>query len=407
MTPDAIAAHNAARERIGLAAIHVPGAGSGAVVRPSPIDADRFIRTAELAEASESLARSAPPDIDLVVAIPRSGLIPGGIVAAALHLPLAIVRNGEIVDAGHGVRLDPKPVRPRRVMLIDDTAAHGREMRRRLPAVRDAFPGSEVVRTVAFATPESVRSIDLAFAILPGPHWLEWNWQNAGHGQGCAYDFDGILCRDCTPEEDDDGPRYRRFLETALPLYLPRRSPIHTIVTARHERYRADTIAWLDRHRVSVKHLVMRDWPADHGRTWAAQVGEWKAEHYRRSGQPLMAESCPEQAGLIARLAGKPVLCPASGRVFRPPAEAVAPTPPGPGAWLGWGLHRVGFREAAGCSCAEDAAEMDRIGPDAVLADLEAWTDRLAAKPQAAHVPGRAIRLAIRLACHAAKRSAR
>ena len=96
----------------------------------------------------------------------------------------------------------------------------------------------------------------------------------------------------------------------------------------------------------------------------------------------------------------------AAGRE-RPPAEVVAPTPPGPGAWLAWGLHRVGFREAAGCSCAEDAAEMDRIGPDAVLADLEAWTDRLAAKPQAAHVPGRAIRLAIRLACHAAKRSAR
>ena len=95
-----------------------------------------------------------------------------------------------------------------------------------------------------------------------------------------------------------------------------------------------------------------------------------------------------------------------------PPVVAAAPIAEvsagsGPGDWLAWGLHRVGFREASDCSCAADAAEMNAIGPDAVLADLEAWTDRLAAKPQAAHVPGRAIRLAIRLACHAAKRSAR
>lgn len=88
-----------------------------------------------------------------------------------------------------------------------------------------------------------------------------------------------------------------------------------------------------------------------------------------------------------------------------PPHDANAP--PGPGAvlhrWLSSRPARLlGFGPAEGCSCSSDAAAMDAAGVAGVLADLDAWTDRLARKPQAANVPRRAIRWAIRRACRAA-----
>jgi orotate phosphoribosyltransferase len=182
--------------------------------------------------------------------------------------------------------------------------------------VRDAFPGARITRAAVYAHPRAFHLVDRCAFILDGLHYLEWNWCNAGHGAACAYDFDGILCRECTPEEDDDGPRYRRFLEAAEPLYLPRREPVPLVATGRHEKYRAETLAWLARHGVRADRLVMRDWEWTPDMDWQARVGTWKATLYRRSGCILFAESEPRQAAIIAQVSGMPVLCPAAGCVF-------------------------------------------------------------------------------------------
>ena len=34
-------------------------------------------------------------------------------------------------------------------------------------------------------------------------------------------DIDGVLCRDPSPEENDDGPRYEKFLTETNPLVIP------------------------------------------------------------------------------------------------------------------------------------------------------------------------------------------
>jgi len=75
------------------------------------------------------------------------------------------------------------------------------------------------------------------------------------------------------------------------------------------------------------------------------------------------------------------------------------PPPPGVGTALSKALSFVGIAGDGGCSCRSDAAEMDRVGAKAVLADIESWTDRLASKPQASGIPRAVIRTAIRAAC--------
>jgi uncharacterized HAD superfamily protein len=157
--------------------------------------------------------------------------------------------------------------------------------------------------------------VDLCVAAYPGMHFLEWNWANAGHGAACAYDFDGILCVECPPIDDDRDQRYLRFLESAAPLFLPRRLPVPLIVTGRHERYRPQTVAWLARQRVRVERLVMRDWDGAHD---PMRIAGFKARHYAASACGLFAESELAQAERINHLTGKPVLCPAAGRVYPP-----------------------------------------------------------------------------------------
>jgi hypothetical protein len=287
-------------------------------------------------------------------------------------------------------------------VIIDDTAAMGRAMGAASPIVQAAFPGASVARAVVYCHPQARHAVDLAVYELGGPHYLEWNFVNAGHGLGCAFDFDGILCEECPVEDNDNGPRYARFLKEAKPLYLPRRSQVPLIVTARHERYRDETVAWLDRYGVSTANVIMRDWDCP-DEEWIGRVAAWKGEHYIRSNLHLFVESEPAQAELIARTAGKPVLCPAAGRVFRPAVQPPQPSARGPGAVLhGW-LGHFPWLASEGCGCQSDAAEMDRAGPEGVLANLDMWADRLKAKPQAGLVPKILIKAVIKRACEAAK----
>ena len=142
--------------------------------------------------------------------------------------------------------------------IIDDTVASGASIR--LLKRRAHRIGRPHVLAVTFANPEASHLVDLFAVELPLPHFLEWNFFNSVHSPITALDFDGILCRDCRTEEDDDGPAYERFSSDAEPLYLPRRRPVPLIVTARLERYRSQTEQWLARWGIQCERLVMGPW---------------------------------------------------------------------------------------------------------------------------------------------------
>lgn len=312
-----------------------PRPATVASARPAPVplapgvpvlDEWDYITTDRLIADTHRLAARLPHSIDLVVAVARSGLLPGSLIATELHLPLMTVsRFGGLVDPGHGGRMaGHERGRHRHVLLIDDTAASGTEMRANLPTVRAAHPDAEITRAVVYGHPNALGAIDLCSAVYPGLHFLSWNWASAGHGAACAFDHDGILCRDFTPEECRDEASYRAAMATIEPLHLPRRRPVPLVVTARPESCRDLTEAWLDRWGVRVDKLVMWD---GEPHPPAEQIAPWKARHYAASSCAIFAESDPYQAERINALTGKPVLCPQAGRVFPPRAVELPPLP--------------------------------------------------------------------------------
>lgn len=311
-----------------------------------PLNDMDYVTTARLMRDTYTLAASVPPGVDMVVAIARSGLLPGSALAYALHVPLwTVSRHGGVINPGHGVRLENRPfAEPRHILLVDDTAASGREMTACRDLVAARFPGVTITRAVIYCHPQATGTVDLFVARYPGQHFLEWNWPNAGHGAACGYDFDGILCRDFTPEECSTWDRYTTAMEVMPPSHLlPRRTPVPLIATARPESTRGITEAWLDRHGVRVDKLLM--WPGDLHPP-AEEVGPWKSEAYKGSDCLLFAESEPTQAETIARLSGKPVLCPALERVI--PGSAPLPD-------LSPRRHGAALEAAKACEHREDS----------------------------------------------------
>ncbi|MCR4414632.1 MAG: phosphoribosyltransferase domain-containing protein, partial [Thermoguttaceae bacterium] len=107
-----------------------------------------YITTARLVTDTETLLGRLPPDIDAVVGIARSGLLPASVLACRLHVPLWSTGSGHpsaVVAAGGGIRMADGLAggqwrSPRHVLLCDDTAWSGHAMRTWLPVVRSAFP---------------------------------------------------------------------------------------------------------------------------------------------------------------------------------------------------------------------------------------------------------------------------
>lgn len=276
------------------------------------LDQWHYVTTAQLVADTLALLPQLPADLDAVVGIARSGLLPASLVATARHVPLWTCSRGQgLTDPGHGGRMDGATGGdPRHVVVVDDTAALGREMPAAAALVRERWPAARITRAVVYCTPQARRAVDLCAAIYPGAHYLEWNWCNAGHGAACGYDFDGVLCHDDDP---------------ARPLFLPRRAPVPLIATGRHESRREVTEAWLDRWGVRCERLVMRDFDAP-GEYDPDRIAAFKASHYQASKCILFAESDPWQAERIAEITGRAVLCPQLGRVIPPRLEAPRPT---------------------------------------------------------------------------------
>lgn len=262
---------------------------------------------ADLARAiSDNLHRIDRSQFDVIVGIPRSGMIPASLLATHLQMPLAdpagflrgIVhgRSGVAVPAGG------------RVLLVDDSVNKGRAMSKAAATI--GRKAAKITRLAVYGPyqvePASV--VDIWFEACQGPRVFAWNMAKHIRLPRWGFDFDGVLCRDPTREENDDGPRYERFLAGAEPLFLPQR-PIGHIVTGRLEKYRAPTEAWLRRHGVEFESLTMMPYASKAERMAVGGRGQWKAGVAKERGVELFIESDPKQAGIIAKAAGVPVWC--------------------------------------------------------------------------------------------------
>jgi len=251
-----------------------------------------------------------PRDIDLVVGIPRSGMLPANLLALYLNLPYTDIHsfiNGYSYKSGARKQFFSEK-EYQKILVVDDSIASGSallESKKDLAHLESKF---DIKYCVVYFIPENGHLADYALEAVPTPRYFQWNIFNHTTLEKACFDIDGVLCLDPTDEQNDDGILYKSFLLHAAPLYIPG-SKIGTIVTSRLEKYRAETEIWLNNNGVIYNKLIMLDLPDKFARQKANNHAGHKAKEYQYSNYNLFVESDLGQAIEINRITKKPVFC--------------------------------------------------------------------------------------------------
>ena len=279
-----------------------------------PATPSRYITSADLTRDTLALAQRLT-GISTIIGVARSGLVPASLLAAHLGCDLWSLdhRTGDLFSLGHGLR--HRSPNGDGVLLVDDSCWSGTALANAKRHLEGTW--AEKCQTLAvYVRPQAEGLVD-HWAVSLADHWFEWNLFNAPFLQSVAFDFDGVLCRDFLPEEDDDGERYLAAMEAMQPTHRRPRKPVK-IVTARLEKYRRPTETWLARHGIAVEQLVMGPWSSKQERE-ASDLWAWKAQQAKQLGVTLFVESSPTGAKRIAELAGIHAIATDDGSTHAPP----------------------------------------------------------------------------------------
>ena len=241
-----------------------------------------------------------PSDTDLVVGIPRSGLIVSTLIAEYTNKPstdifsyLAGVDNYKLNSGSFAPSTNYEAVHT--VLLVDDAMGVGLTMERAKSMISAKFPNVKIITCVAFVEAFSVEKVDIYFLILKD-QFLPWSILKRGISDACV-DIDGFLTEDVPADMDDDGIKYVQFLTMQRPKFIPDRK-INTLVTGRLSKYRKITEEWLRSHNVLYGSLIMCPLGSKKERD-SQDMGHYKAEVFKRLSTPLFIESDYREAKQI------------------------------------------------------------------------------------------------------------
>jgi uncharacterized HAD superfamily protein len=247
-------------------------------------------------------------------------MLPATLISQLLNVRLATLDEylaGSVCSAGHR---PVKSIDGGITLVVDDSVATGQEMSR----VRERIEAAGLVNVqylCVYGTKGTESVTDIQLLDLAQPRIFSWNVMNAWILERACCDIDGVLCRDPDETENDDGECYKRFLANVPSNNAPRRR-IRKLVTCRLEKYRAATEEWLRAQGIDCDELVMVDGITANERRDPQMFnhGQFKADVFKRDDLSIVfIESCPQQANLIARVAGKWVFCFTTGEFIAPP----------------------------------------------------------------------------------------
>lgn len=269
-----------------------------------------------------------PSDIDLVVGIPRSGMIPATMIGQLLNKPVVALDSyigGNIYEVGlyrRPVKMIANILEVKKALIIDDSINSGCSINRVKDKIKNSDRGSIVnLYAAVYYVSCGLNNIDIGFEECSWPRIFQWNILNSWVISGACVDIDGVVCVDPTEDQNDDGEKYRNFLLTASPLCLTD-FKVSCFVTSRLEKYRDLTEKWLRENGFKYNELVMLDLPSKEERIKQNIHARFKAEIYKNRKEEIFIESNLSQAVQISELTGKLVFCTENMTMIRPEANA-------------------------------------------------------------------------------------
>jgi len=261
-----------------------------------------------------------PEDLDLIVGIPRSGLLVANILALHLNLPFTDVQGlfeDRIYETGARFSSNLYLSKMKNILVVDDSLFSGQQMEHVKIGIKAADLPQKIYYGVLYIVPEGCRKVDFWYKVIDAPRVFEWNILHHPILEESCIDIDGVLCRDPTSKENDDGECYRNFIMNVKPFVIPS-IEIGWLVTCRLEKYRNLTEKWLNKYNIKYRNLIMMNLPDKETRLFLGRHAKFKAEVYKSSKATLFIESSKGQAYEIVNLTGKPVFCTEIGEMINP-----------------------------------------------------------------------------------------
>jgi len=251
-----------------------------------------------------------PSNSELIIGIPRSGMVPAYMIAAHLNLP--VVTLNEFLS-GHRGSVGTRPIRVdldniKNILVVDDSVNTGnatKEAKKDLASFTDNF---DFTFCAIYSATKETQFVDFYFKHISQPRVFQWNYKNHILNTRSCYDIDGVLCHDPSDDQNDDGERYIDFILNAPPLFIPSRY-IPCLVTSRLEKYRKETEDWLNKHDIKWGELIMLNLASAEERRKLRIHGKFKGEVFSNREEAFFIESNWKQAKEIFRIAQKPVFC--------------------------------------------------------------------------------------------------
>lgn len=261
-----------------------------------------------------------PTDIDLVVGIPRSGMIPAYMLGLMLSKQVCSLQEFLAEDFRNKTTYRVKLSNDvKKVLIIDDSILSGRASDQTKQIIETAGLDKKYeirYAAVYYKDDNYKKHIDIALEKVLSPRIFQWNYLNHCFLQEAAFDIDGVLCKDPSNEENDDGDKYINFLLNAKPLFIPQYK-IPYIITSRLEKYRPQTEKWLKDNNVKYDKLIMLSGYTAEQRRKLNLHAKFKAEQYKKlSDIQLFIESDKKQAQEISKLTGKLCFCASTDELF-------------------------------------------------------------------------------------------
>lgn len=259
-------------------------------------------------------------DIDCVIAVPRSGMIPGSIISEFLNVPLIDINSfceGLTPTGGNRLKLVQREDRERKKLLvIDDTCYSGgsmKEAKERLSVFKDKY---DFIYCAVYAEGKGINELDVYMEDVrkytDNLDIVLYEWNIFHHypfiSGRTMYDLDGVMCVD--PCDERMKAVYEDYIRNAVPLFVPT-VKIYKIVTFRLIKYADITVNWLRRHNIRYDNLIMFNAENYEDRAKSGITPEqMKGNAYKNDANAILfVESDDFQAQKIHEISGKPVLC--------------------------------------------------------------------------------------------------
>jgi uncharacterized HAD superfamily protein/hypoxanthine-guanine phosphoribosyltransferase len=264
---------------------------------------------------------------DLVVGIPRSGMMPAYIIALFLNTHVtdfeSFIENKPL-ESGltRNIKYSLKKAHDaKRILLVDDTISSGKQLSIKKERIPENLKST--VTSLAIYSTTDTNLVDIYFEMVGYRRLYEWNVFHRDYLKKACLDIDGVLCFDPTEEQDDDGSEYINFIDNAKPYFIPSYK-VHSLVTNRLEKYRSQTESWLKKYNVKYDHLIMLDVPNKSSKYNSGMHLDHKANYFNSNKKlEVFIESSYKEAVYIMNKTGKPVLCISTNTMIDPSMKSL------------------------------------------------------------------------------------